>query len=99
METAVQYPVVTFPCPWVADHHPQIMIIREQKEDDSSPGKHNGNQLRIRDLTREEWGSKNEELKHFLEENAGRLHAAHKRQNLNYYWGLLVQGIREVLRD
>ena len=42
LEEEVQFPAVTFPCQWVADHHPLMMILKGQQEDDSGPGKHNG---------------------------------------------------------
>ena len=99
VDEEVRYPVVTFPCQWVADHHPQMMILREQREDESGPGKHDGNKLRIKDLTREDWDAKNEEMTKYLERTAGRLSAAYQVRNLNYYWDLLLSGIREVLRD
>ena len=92
----LHYPAITFPNRWVADHLPVMLGLMGQG-DESEGGTEERYALRIKDFTKEKWEEKNAEMLVFLEEQADLWKNAHKANNVNRYWDMLVAGIRRIL--
>ena len=91
------YPADTFPNPWIDDHPPLLLSLRTAENPQPDAGKQRV-QMKVKGLTKEEWGQNNVEMREFLRENSTKLRACEETCHTARFVDILMGGLRHVFK-
>ena len=86
------YPTVTFPEPWIDDHHPVMLTLKGKYEKEFKAFK----RLRVDHLSKEDWIEKDEQMRVFVDDNKTGIQNSIAQNNGTRLLDIISRGIEKV---